>query len=195
MNKQYFEQNAIMVVEVEYEDGGRCRHTMRGSEVKAYIDRLEQREGVYLSDVDYAGNQECPEIREILDKAWEIFMKDSEKFGSYDKAIDSLLEETPAFAPAKRVWTEDEVKELVQTNDKVLYGALRKLYAEQTADERRAECTRERNGAGFNSVDAKFLSSVAEFLKCTGFLTEKQKYVTRKKLVKYNKQLTRLANA
>lgn len=97
--------------------------------------------------------------------------------------------------PQKRVWTEEEIKSLVQTNDKVLYGALKKLYAEQTADERKAECTRERNGAGFNSVDAKFLSSVAEFLKRTGFLTEKQKAATRRKLVKYNKQLTRLANA
>ena len=34
-----------------------------------------------------------------------------------------------------RTWTESEIKELVQTNDKVLYGALKQLYACQTADE------------------------------------------------------------
>lgn len=95
----------------------------------------------------------------------------------------------------KKIWTEEEIKSLIQTNDKVLYGALKKLYAEQTADEQRAECTRERNGAGFNSIDAQFLSSVAQFLIRAGFLTEKQKAATRRKLVKYNKQLTRLANA
>lgn len=96
---------------------------------------------------------------------------------------------------AKRVWTEDEIKELVQTNDKVLYGALKNLYDCQTADEQATGETREHNGKGFNGLDAKFLSSTAEFLKKTGFLTPKQKVVVRKKLVKYTKQLTKLANA
>lgn len=94
-----------------------------------------------------------------------------------------------------RVWTEEEIKVLVQTNDAVLYGALKKLYACQTADEQDSGETREHNGVGFNGIDASFLSSTAEFLKRTGFLTEKQKVIVRKKLVKYNKQLTRLANA
>ena len=34
---------------------------------------------------------------------------------------------------ATRIWTEDEIRELVQTNDVVLYRALRKLYECQTA--------------------------------------------------------------
>jgi len=97
--------------------------------------------------------------------------------------------------PAKRVWTEDEIKVLIQTNDTVLYGALKKLYAEQTADEQNDGRTKHYNGVGFNGADSKFLSSVSEFLIKRGFLTDKQKYVTRKKLVKYNKQLTKLANA
>lgn len=94
-----------------------------------------------------------------------------------------------------RVWTEEEMKELVQTNDKVLYGALKRLYDCQTADEQSAGQTKLHNGAGFNGTDAPILSSMAEFLKRTGFLTEKQKVIVRRKLVKYNKQLTRLANA
>lgn len=98
-------------------------------------------------------------------------------------------------APARRIWTEDEIRVLVQTNDKVLYGALRKLYAEQTADEQDAGETTHRNGVGFNGVDAKIMSSFAEFLNRTGFLTPKQRAVARRKLVKYNRQLTRLANA
>lgn len=94
-----------------------------------------------------------------------------------------------------RQWTEEEIKSLVQTNDKVLYGALRKLYAQQTADEQKAGETKHHNGVGFNGCDAKIMSSFAEFLERTGFLTPKQKAVARRKLVKYNKQLTRLANA
>lgn len=93
-----------------------------------------------------------------------------------------------------RTWTAEEIKELVQTNDKVLYGALKKLYACQTADEKAYGETVESNGVGFNGADAKILSSMAEFLNKTGFLTEKQKVIVRKKLVKYNKQLTKLAN-
>lgn len=96
---------------------------------------------------------------------------------------------------ARRIWTAEEIKSLVQTNDEVLYRALRKLYAEQTADEQRAGETKEHNGRGFNGVDGHFLSSVCEFLNKTGFLTPKQKVVTRKKLVKYTNQLTALANA
>lgn len=95
---------------------------------------------------------------------------------------------------AKRTWTEDEIKTLVQTNDKVLYGALKKLYNEQTSDEKAAGETKHNNGVGFNGADSKFMSSVAEFLIKRGFMTDKQKYCVRKRLVKYTKQLTRLAN-
>lgn len=96
---------------------------------------------------------------------------------------------------SKRIWTEDEIKNLIQTNDEVLYRALKELYACQTEDEQASGRTKEYNGKGFNGVDAEFLSSVARFLIRNGFLTEKQKICTRKKLVKYNKQLTKIANA
>lgn len=96
---------------------------------------------------------------------------------------------------AARIWTEEEIKNLIQTNDVVLYRALRKLYAQQTADERKDGETKEHNNVGFNGVDAPIMSSFAEFLNKTGFLTDKQKVIARKKLVKYNKQLTKLANS
>lgn len=94
-----------------------------------------------------------------------------------------------------KVWTEDEIRELIQTNDVVLYRALKRLYACQTEDEQRAGQTKIYNGVGFNGADSRFLSSTAEFLNKTGFLTTKQKAVVRKKMIKYTKQLTRLANA
>ncbi len=94
-----------------------------------------------------------------------------------------------------KIWSEDEIKNLVQTNDQVLYGALTKLYDQQTAEEKSEGITKEQNGRGFNGLDSGILSSMAEFLKKTGFLTTKQIVIARKKLVKYTKQLTMLANA
>lgn len=95
---------------------------------------------------------------------------------------------------AKRIWTEDEIRDYVQTNDKVLYGAIKKLYNEQTEDEKEAGQTKHYNNVGFNGADSKFMSSVAEFLIKRGYLTDKQKFAARKRMVKYTKQLTRLAN-
>ena len=111
-----------------------------------------------------------------------------------DKGI-TLEEEVETPKPTKRQWTEEEIKTLVQTHDKVLYGALKNLYNCQTADEQASAETTHANGAGFNALDAEFLTSCAQFLIKNGFLTDKQKAVVRRKLVKYNKQLTRLANA
>lgn len=93
-----------------------------------------------------------------------------------------------------RIWTEDEIVIYIQKNDKVLYGALRKLYDCQTEDEQNSGEAHHKNGVGFSGVDAEILTSFAEFLNKTGFLTGKQKTICRKKLVKYKKQLTRLAN-
>ena len=94
----------------------------------------------------------------------------------------------------KRVWKQEEIKQLIQVNDKMLYRSLQILYSFQTADEKSYKDTTEKNGKGFNSVDAQFLSSCADFLIKNGFLTDKQKTIVRKKLIKYTKQLTEVAN-
>lgn len=94
----------------------------------------------------------------------------------------------------KSDWTEDQIKEMIQSNDQALYGALKSLYSCQTDEEQAAGQTHAVNGKGFNGVDAPILSSFCEFLDKTGFLTSKQKALARKKLIKYNKQLTNLAN-
>ena len=94
-----------------------------------------------------------------------------------------------------RIWTEQEIYDLVQTNDTVLYRALKKLYACQTADEQISMDTHHHNGVGFNAADGKFLSSVSKFLLNRGFLTDKQKVATRIRLKKYTRQLTKLANS
>lgn len=94
-----------------------------------------------------------------------------------------------------RIWKEEEIKTLILTNDRMVYKSLLKLYECQTADEQEDGSATERNGAGFNGIDAPILTSFAEFLNRAGFLTAKQTALCRKKLVKYTKQLTRIANS
>ena len=91
-------------------------------------------------------------------------------------------------------WSTEEIGYRVQNNDRDLYGALLYLYSYQTASEKRSQSTHCHNGVGFNHCDARILSSMAEFLKRTGYLTPKQKYLVRKKIAKYTTQLTKIAN-
>lgn len=199
MKKAEFNKKVDMAVEIEYADGYRHWTTMKGTQVNYFINNLSDDE--YISDVDYSYQQEFKEIRELLDKAEDIWFNNREWWESrnmkcLDEVINALLEDddVPAEKENKRVWTEEEIKVLVQTNDEVLYRALKKLYDCQTADEKRSGHTKEYNGKGFNSVDAKFMTSVSEFLIKVGYLTEKQKVATRKVIIKYTKQLTRIAN-
>ena len=142
-------------------------------------------------DYDVCCQQPTSELQRFWEELWQY--EDQHGFQFVDDYYNNVYNPKPL--KERRVWTEEEIRNLVQTNDKVLYGALRNLYNCQTADEKEDGETTHQNGAGFNGLDAPILSSIAEFLNKNGFLTEKQKVLVRKKLVKYNRQLTRLANA
>ena len=150
----------------------------RNKEITEEFNKIIQSEGV-----DYNDGVPFELRRDMKIEDW------SAEVIKWLKKKNIVIEEKP-----KRVWTSDEIKNLVQTNDKVLYGALRKLYACQTADEKATKEANHKNGAGFNGVDAPILTSMCEFLEKAGFLTVKQKSLARKKLAKYTKQLTVLAN-
>ena len=94
----------------------------------------------------------------------------------------------------RRIWKQEEIKQLISSNDKMVYRCLQVLYSFQTTDEKFCKDTMERNGKGFNSVDAEFMSSCANFYQKNGYLTNKQKEIVRKKLIKYTRQLTDFAN-
>ena len=151
--------------------------------------------GTYEEMKHYADSEECRDF-DICCEQPEHLMDFYEKYFAYDGFITIQDFYNQFYNPKKerRIWTEDEIKNLVQTNDKVLYGALRKLYDCQTADEKIDGMANHKNGAGFNGVDAGILTSFCEFLNKAGFLTVKQKEIARKKMVKYTKQLTMLAN-
>ncbi len=93
-----------------------------------------------------------------------------------------------------KVWTEDEIRNLLLTNDIMLMRSLMKLYDLQTQDEQEQGRTKHLNGVGFNGADSRFMSSVAQFLIRRNFLTNKQIACVRRRIMKYTGQITRIAN-
>lgn len=149
--------------------------------------------GTYEEIKRFADSEECREI-DICANQPEHLKEFYDKYFAHDGFITVQDFYNQHYKKQRRVWTQEEIRDLVQTNDKVLYGALRKLYACQTEDEQLEGSTNHRNGEGFNGVDAGIMTSFCEFLDRTGFLTNKQKVVARRKLIKYTRQLTVLAN-
>lgn len=92
-------------------------------------------------------------------------------------------------------WDADKIRTLLDTSDRAVARAIAALHQRQTADEQRALQTKERNGVGFNSVDAPFLSSIAVRLPhYNGRMTPRQIAKARTMLRKYAGQLARIAN-
>lgn len=94
----------------------------------------------------------------------------------------------------KKIWTKEEIKNLLNNNDTFVCRSLMVLYNFQTADEQTWGEANHRNGIGFSGADAKILTSFAEFYKERGYLSHKQIEIARKKITKYSGQLTNYAN-
>jgi hypothetical protein len=93
-----------------------------------------------------------------------------------------------------KVWTKDEIKEKLKTDDRWLIRALLAIYNKQTEDEQANDMTAHYNNVGFNGLDAEWLSKMARFYKDRGFLSPKQLMHVRKKMLKYSGQLAKIAN-
>ena len=91
-------------------------------------------------------------------------------------------------------WTAEEIKNIINRNDRQLCLAIVQIYNCQTEDEKLYKETSHDNGIGFNAFDSEILSSFAEQYLERGSLTKRQIEVARKKMQKYSKQLTKLAN-
>lgn len=94
----------------------------------------------------------------------------------------------------KKTWTKEQIVNLINTNDDAVMKAVERIYSFQTEDEKVTATTRLKNNRGFNAIDAKLMTSIVNFYKTRGFLTKKQIEITRKKILKYSKQLTDFAN-
>ena len=96
---------------------------------------------------------------------------------------------------ANKEWTKDSIKQLLMDSDKAVMRGIVAIYNRQTDLEQSCETTHDINGVGFNGPDAPFLSSLAKQILGKGYLTERQLEIARKKMLKYSKQLTEIANA
>lgn len=104
--------------------------------------------------------------------------------------IDSVFSES---APTK-TWTIEEIKSLLKNSNAFVIRSLLKLYSYQTDAEQNDDETTEHNGMGFNSYDAKALSGMTKILMKNLIISKSQVSYARTKLMKYSKQLTRIAN-
>lgn len=97
-------------------------------------------------------------------------------------------------AVADKVWTKNEIVNLLKTSNKMVVRSLIKLYDCQTQDELDSKETISPNGIGFNMFDAKELTNIAEnYIKC-GTISNKNLDIVRRKIMKYAGQLTNIAN-
>ena len=96
--------------------------------------------------------------------------------------------------PAVKKWTKEEIREKMATDGRWLIRGLLAIYDRQTFQEQANGYTVEDNGIGFNGVDAEILSSIALNYKTRNFISPKQLAIVQKKMPKYAKQLSRIAN-
>lgn len=85
------------------------------------------------------------------------------------------------------------IRNKVSTDPRWATRALIALYNKQTREEQSIEMTVERNGAGFNALDAEILSSFAKQALAGRRLSQKQLAIAYKKLPKYSVQLYKIA--
>jgi hypothetical protein len=91
-------------------------------------------------------------------------------------------------------WNRENIRELLNKNDKMIEKSIVKIFENQTADEQSTEETSHDNGIGFSGCDAKILSSFAKQILEGRILSSKQLEIARKKMMKYAGQLARIAN-
>lgn len=90
--------------------------------------------------------------------------------------------------------TKTSIQELLLSNDQSVIQALRAIHNRQTDAEKAIGVTSDHNRVGFSAFDAPFLTDMVRSLREWGRLTPKQMAVTRKKMMRYHRQLVELAN-
>lgn len=82
-----------------------------------------------------------------------------------------------------------DIAKFIQNNDYAVCEYLVGIYSLQTSTEKYSRSTSVENSVGFNSYDAKFLSSLAEQFMAKGWLSERQISSARKSIIKYQRQI------
>jgi len=88
-----------------------------------------------------------------------------------------------------KTYTQQDIQDMLKTNDKAVIRAMLVIYEYQTEDEKNSDETLHANGMGFSGADAFILTQFTKFYKEHGFLSGKQLEIARKKMPKYAKQI------
>lgn len=83
----------------------------------------------------------------------------------------------------------DYLKYKLKNDQKWCLQALKRIYEGQTEQQLQSEQTVEDNKVGFNSFDAKILSSIYLFYLQNGYLSSKQKNICFERMPKYSRQI------
>ena len=92
------------------------------------------------------------------------------------------------------MWTSENIKEMLATNDAAVLKALVTLYKYQLPEERNLMAATVENGVGFNKVDAPYLTYMATKAKNNQGLKVKDIQIVRPIIMKYSGQLAKIAN-
>lgn len=94
----------------------------------------------------------------------------------------------------KKVYTKQDIKQLLLTNDKAVDRAILALYNLQTQDEKGSGETLHSNKVGFSGADGKFGSYLARYILLGNQLSGEYKNRARNMVLKYVGQLVKVAN-
>lgn len=95
---------------------------------------------------------------------------------------------------ADKIWKVDEIKGLLERSDQMVVKSVVQIFNKQTEYEKQADRTKENNKVGFNGFDAEFGSSIAKKIIAGQKLSDRQMHFSRKMIMKYAGQLTKIAN-
>ena len=92
------------------------------------------------------------------------------------------------------LWTKEIIKHQIETNQKWLERAIVAIYKKQTISEQKIEHSIEYNNKGFSGPDSKRLSYYAKWILSGKHLTGEHLITAKAKMLKYSKQLEKIAN-
>ena len=92
------------------------------------------------------------------------------------------------------IWTKEQIKDKIKTNQAWLERAIVALFDKQTRDEQATEDTHVNNKIGLNKPDAHKMSYYAKWIMAGKHLNGRFLEDARNRVLKYSKQLTKMAN-
>lgn len=94
----------------------------------------------------------------------------------------------------EQYFNENEIKEMLLYNNSALMKSLLLLYEYQTEEEKIIGESCSKNNVGFNKYDSTILTKYSKEIKDKGGLYKNQIKELRKRILKYNKQITKIIN-